>query len=184
MAANQVFCAICKELVADERVMQGSVTCSKQCANDLKNLRRRRRDLKKCRYCNAPSTPEERANYLRWRVEVLGRRGRGRPKKQKPEAEDSVEAAEPKGDQRPESDPMVIAALSELRAAEDIWLVDCPGCGWVSYWNEGSHASCRNCGKDLSDHTDEAHTLADYWLGATYPCDQVIEIPGLGRRSR
>lgn len=92
MAANQVFCAICKELVADERVMQGSVTCSKQCANDLKNLRRRRRDLKKCRYCNAPSTPEERANYLRWRVEVLGRPGRGRPKKQKPEVEDSAEA--------------------------------------------------------------------------------------------
>lgn len=81
--------------------------------------------------------------------------------------------AEPRGDQRPESDPMVIAALGELRVAEDIWLVDCPGCGWVSYWNGGSHAGCRNCGKDLSDRTDEAYTLADYWVGATYPCDQV-----------
>ena len=78
---------------------------------------------------------------------------------------------ESRGGIRPEEDPMVIAALTAHRQADDIWLVDCPKCGWASYWNEGSHASCRNCGNDLSYRTDEAYTLADFWDIATYPCD-------------
>lgn len=80
---------------------------------------------------------------------------------------------EPIAAQRPEADENVIAALQEHRAPEDIWLIDCPQCGWVSYWNEGSHATCRNCESDLSSRIDEAYNLADYWTEATYPCDQI-----------
>ena len=72
---------------------------------------------------------------------------------------------------RAEDDPNVIAALKEGRHAEDIWLIECESCGWVSYWNEGSHASCRNCGANLMAITDEAYTLADYWAYELYPCD-------------
>lgn len=50
-------------------------------------------------------------------------------------------AEEPEGEMRPESDPMVVAALAECRDASDIQLVYCPECGWISYWNEGSHAT-------------------------------------------
>jgi hypothetical protein len=72
---------------------------------------------------------------------------------------------------RADNDPTVIAALREGRHADDIYLVECINCGAISYYNQGSHAECRNCKIDLSDETDEAFTLADYWEGATYPCD-------------
>lgn len=76
---------------------------------------------------------------------------------------------------RPEEDEMVVEALKEGRHADDIWLVNCSHCGWVSYYNEGSHASCRNneCGRDLTSQIEEAITLADYWTSAAYPCDEV-----------
>ncbi len=80
--------------------------------------------------------------------------------------------------QRIEYDPTVMAAFREGRHANDIWLVDCPDCGVPSYWNQGSHAECRICGKDLSDLTDDsrgsdgAYTLEDYWSYAPYPCDE------------
>ena len=77
--------------------------------------------------------------------------------------------------QRIEEDATIIAALRERRSADDIWLVDCPNCGVPSYWNEGSHANCRICGANLSDLTDDAYTLADYWEWAPYPCDEVKE---------
>jgi hypothetical protein len=74
---------------------------------------------------------------------------------------------------RPEEDPMVVAAIQEQRAADDILVVACPHCGWWSYYNEGSHANCRNCSRDLMPLVEEgeAITLADYWTGAAYPCD-------------
>jgi hypothetical protein len=81
---------------------------------------------------------------------------------------------EDRGGKPPEEDPMVVAAITEdHRSADDIWLVDCDGCGWASYCNEGSHATCRNCGADLSHKIEEAYTLADYWGGAEYPCDEI-----------
>lgn len=73
---------------------------------------------------------------------------------------------------RIEEDPIVVAAIREGRHANDIWLVDCPNCGVPSYWNQGSHAGCRLCGADLSDLTDDAYTLEDYWDYAPYPCDE------------
>jgi hypothetical protein len=76
-----------------------------------------------------------------------------------------------------EDDPNVIAALREGRASSDIWLVQCEVCGTASYYNEGSHASCFSCGADLSNLTDEAFTLWDYWEYEPYPVDD-------SRRSR
>jgi hypothetical protein len=64
---------------------------------------------------------------------------------------------------RADEDPPVMEAFAEGRKADDIWVLDCPACGWWSYWNEGSHADCRNCGRDLTRLTDEAITMADYW---------------------
>lgn len=75
---------------------------------------------------------------------------------------------------RPEDDPMVIAAIEEQRQADDIWIINCDCCLWWSYWNEGSHATCRNCKQDLIPLVElgEAATLADYWTEAPYPCDE------------
>jgi hypothetical protein len=75
---------------------------------------------------------------------------------------------------RIEDDPTIIEALKE-RHADDIWLVDCPTCGVPSYWNQGSHAECRICGRDLSNLTDDAYTLEDYWEYSPYPCDEPKE---------
>jgi len=72
---------------------------------------------------------------------------------------------------RAEDDPNVLAALREGRQSYDISLIECPVCGTYSYYNEGSHAGCFSCGKDLSDLTDEAVTLWDYWEYEPYPCD-------------
>ena len=71
---------------------------------------------------------------------------------------------------RPDADPMVQEAIADAhRPSSDIWLVDCPWCGWISYWNEGSHATCRNCERDITSACAEAYTLADYWDYAPYP---------------
>jgi hypothetical protein len=75
---------------------------------------------------------------------------------------------------RPDDDPNVVAAIHEGRHAEDIMLLDCPWCGVPSYWNEGSHFTCRACDRTISVCDDDsfrntqveaadAYTLADYW---------------------
>lgn len=73
---------------------------------------------------------------------------------------------------RIDEDETVVAALREGRHADDIWLMDCPYCGTASYWNQGSHFTCRECGSHKGSSTDDAYTLADYWETATYPCDE------------
>lgn len=73
---------------------------------------------------------------------------------------------------RPEDDEMVIEALKDGRHAEDIYLVTCPWDGVTSYYNQGSHASCRKCGRDLTPQIADAITLSDYWDNAPYPCDE------------
>ena len=80
--------------------------------------------------------------------------------------------------QRPEDDPMTIAAIREGRHAWDIFIIECPACFTNSYYNQGSHASCYNCGEDLSDKTDDAITLEDYWGFADYPCDEPKSVAG------
>lgn len=77
--------------------------------------------------------------------------------------------------ERPENDPMVVAAFEDRRDASDIYIVNCPWCGTWSYYNQGSHADCRNCGRDLIAQTAEMISMADYWTEAPYPCDEPIE---------
>lgn len=70
---------------------------------------------------------------------------------------------------------MVQEALKE-RSADDIFVMACPDCGKWSYYNQGSHFSCRFCergfyvlGDDESAedkavpciHAENACTLAD-----------------------
>ena len=82
---------------------------------------------------------------------------------------------------RPDEDPAVIAAIAEdRRPSTDIWIVLCPWDGWYSYWNQGSHANCRKCGRDLTGQTADAITLADYWDSAIYPCDEMETAGGTG----
>lgn len=38
----------------------------------------------------------------------------------------------------------VVAALKK-RTPDDIAVMDCPKCGVTSYYNQGSHFSCRGC---------------------------------------
>jgi len=77
--------------------------------------------------------------------------------------------------QRIEDDETVIEALRQGRLADDIWLIDCPWCGVPSYYNEGFHCTCRICGREIGQYSDEARTLADYWEMEPYPSDQRSE---------
>jgi len=54
------------------------------------------------------------------------------------------------------NDPMVKEALSDGRQPWDIALLPCPVCGKLSYYNEGSHFSCRFCDKSFYVVSDEA----------------------------
>lgn len=69
------------------------------------------------------------------------------------------------GNDEPEDiwqDAMIKEVLKE-RPADDIAVLNCPQCGGLSYYNEGSHFSCRFCEKTfyvLSEDeavTDETH---------------------------
>jgi hypothetical protein len=71
-----------------------------------------------------------------------------------------------------EQDEMIIAALSEGRHSYEIWLIDCPYCGIPSYWNQGSHCTCRKCGSEIAAYSDDAYTLLDYRETAPYPIDR------------
>jgi hypothetical protein len=51
-------------------------------------------------------------------------------------------------------DPAVTDALKE-RPAYDVCLILCPQCGLYSYYNQGSHAGCFHCGKDLTRFLDD-----------------------------
>jgi len=77
---QKFYCVICGEAIAPSRVTRKAVTCSDQHARDLKNARRKLRDLTRCRLCNRPSTPEERAQFTAWRKSLNVKRGR-KPKK-------------------------------------------------------------------------------------------------------
>ena len=84
---EQFHCVVCGETIPKERVIRKAVTCSEQHANILKNERRRLRDETRCRFCNRPNTPEERALFAAWR-KTLPRQGqKPGPKKKLLEAE-------------------------------------------------------------------------------------------------
>lgn len=72
-------------------------------------------------------------------------------------------------------DPNIQAALKE-RQPEDIMVLDCPACCATSYYGQGSHFTCRECGasyaalveEEIEDHEggpyvlcSEARTVGD-----------------------
>lgn len=61
------YCVICGDPIDPIRMIRKAVTCSEQHARILKLERRRLRDLTRCRACNRPSTPTERAEFAAWR---------------------------------------------------------------------------------------------------------------------
>lgn len=61
------YCIMCTEEIPTER-RSDSVTCSVGCSRERERFTRSRIDQTKCRYCNHPSTPEERQRYSRWRA--------------------------------------------------------------------------------------------------------------------
>ena len=42
-------------------------------------------------------------------------------------------------------DPNVVAAFKAGRTADDIYVLNCPRCGELSYYNQGSSFTCRHC---------------------------------------
>lgn len=64
--AVQRFCVMCTNVIPAERPWN-AVTCSKECSKRRVDYRRSREDALQCRYCNRPSTPEERQRYQLWR---------------------------------------------------------------------------------------------------------------------
>ena len=77
--AEAMYCILDQRPIPPERVRKRAVTCSPECARKLVAVRRAMTDEKRCRYCNAPSTPAERKLFAQWRRE-RGQLKRGRPK--------------------------------------------------------------------------------------------------------
>ncbi len=68
-------------------------------------------------------------------------------------------------------DPMVVECCKEGRKPSDIRLMVCPACNKVSYWNEGSHFTCRFCHQIFNVSEEMASvsvSLAD-WGDDAYP---------------
>ena len=83
--AIPLYCTICKEPIPESRLLLKATTCSKEHARQAKNARRRRRDEDKCRYCNRPSSQEERTLFAAWRRTIDPPKKRG-PKPKSTEA--------------------------------------------------------------------------------------------------
>jgi hypothetical protein len=59
-------------------------------------------------------------------------------------------------------DPDIKAALAEGREPGDIAVLNCPDCGRIGYYNEGSHFYCRHCDKGFRVLVqEEMHELDD-----------------------
>jgi len=68
------FCVMCKNTIPPER-KSDAITCSKECTKKRKDFLRSKQDAKECRYCNKPSTPEERVLFGMWKKAM--KRGMG-----------------------------------------------------------------------------------------------------------
>lgn len=62
----QRFCIMCQNPIPETR-KSDAVTCSPLCSKRRKDWQRSRQDATECRYCQRPSTHEERARYMAWR---------------------------------------------------------------------------------------------------------------------
>lgn len=79
-------CTVCGEPIPADREKRKAATCTPECALTLKSYRRNAPQAKRCRHCGMPSTPEERADFLRWRRDrghAQEKRGRPRTKETK-----------------------------------------------------------------------------------------------------
>lgn len=84
LAATPLHCIIDRIPIPRERAVKRSNTCSKECAQLLRKIRRAQDDERECRHCARPSTPEERKAFKAWRATQPGyAKKRGRPVKQK-----------------------------------------------------------------------------------------------------
>lgn len=86
---EQFHCVICAATISPDRIIRKAVTCSEAHAKILKLERRRLRDMNRCRFCNRPSTPAERAEFIAWR-KSLGIKPGPKPKP-KPVEETPIE---------------------------------------------------------------------------------------------
>ena len=59
-------CVMCSKAIPADRRWD-AITCSPECSKARKDYGRSRQDQIECRYCQRPSTPEERTRYMAWR---------------------------------------------------------------------------------------------------------------------
>lgn len=60
-------CIVCTKEIDDERALRNNITCSDECLAVRRSVQRAKRDALECRYCKKPSTPEQRAAFMRFR---------------------------------------------------------------------------------------------------------------------
>ena len=60
------WCVMCKKPIPADRKWD-AVTCSTECSATRKNYGRSRKDQTFCRYCNKPSSPEDRILFAAWK---------------------------------------------------------------------------------------------------------------------
>lgn len=60
------YCVMCTNLIPVER-KSDAITCSKECTKKRRDFLRSKIDATQCRYCNKPSTPEERVLFSMWK---------------------------------------------------------------------------------------------------------------------
>ena len=60
-------CVVCTKPIPD-KARRDVVTCSKECVKIRRKVMIAMLDAVRCKYCQRPSTPEERARYRRWRL--------------------------------------------------------------------------------------------------------------------
>jgi hypothetical protein len=63
----KVFCVVDGVEVPPDRKKRRSITCSDECAKKRNDYLRERKELRKCKYCGNPGTPEERDEFRAWR---------------------------------------------------------------------------------------------------------------------
>jgi hypothetical protein len=59
-------CVVCTTPIPADRKAD-AITCSKECTKARSDFRRSLQDQVECRYCQRPSSPEERTRYMAWR---------------------------------------------------------------------------------------------------------------------
>lgn len=57
---------MCRNVISSDR-KSDAITCSPECTRKRKDYLRSKLDQRECRYCNKPSTPEDRVLFGMWR---------------------------------------------------------------------------------------------------------------------